>query len=327
MEPNDKFVTLEMACRSLKQQDVRLLKEIAFGLSSVAIPESEFNPDTIRYADSASQYSSPPITYRDVSSYFQLATGNYVPVLFETPERTVESCRVLVNRGWLERRSTHAREVLGLTALVSEATANQAVAKAQRANGNFLSSDQPPPLTSDALENLRLMLGQQNSQRKAQDAAGRETLARQAAEERAIRAEMLLLARDAELKVSREQYLELLDQKNILQHRLDDVSADAAYLEQQLESSFGLLEFVNPLNPESPPVGRQALECWTELTHSGSRSIMADSRRGTGEHIRKWLKAQDGCEPSDFKMKVFRLLLTPESRKQGGAVPSSKRKG
>lgn len=327
MEPRNKFVTLEMACRSLKLQDVRLLEEIALQLSSVVIPESEFNTDTIRYAASANQHDSRPITYRDISSYFRAATGKYVPVLFETPECTVESCRVLVNQEWLQRRIGHARESLGLTALVSEATANQVVATAQRVNSSSLNSEQPPPLTSDALENLRLMLGQQNSQRKAQEAAGREAIARQAAEERAIRAETLLQARDAELKVSREQYLELINQKNDLQRRLDEVSADAVYIEQQLESSYGLLEFINPLNPESPPVGRQLIKCWIELTDGGRRSIMANSRIGTGEHIRRWLRTEDGCEPPYTKFKIFRTLLTPESRKKGGAVSSSQTKG
>ena len=138
MESNYKFVTLEMACRALKQQDVRLLKEVALELSSVVSPEAEFNPDTIRFADSESQYSSPPITYGRIASYFQVATGKYVPVLFETAEYTVESSRVLVNKEWLERRIAHARDVLGLTALVSEPTANQVVAKAQIANSSAL---------------------------------------------------------------------------------------------------------------------------------------------------------------------------------------------
>ncbi len=327
MESENKFVTLEMACRSLKQQNVQLLDQISRQLASVLSPDAEFNPATIRFADGKAQNAWPAITYGQVASYFSAATGRYVPVLFETPELTVESCRVLVNKDWVDRQAEAARERLGLVSLVSAPAANQQVSIVRQANGNPAHLDQPAPLSRDGLENLHTLLGHQNSQRKAQDAAGRESIARQAAEERAIRAELLLRARDAELKIQSEQFLELIEQKNSVQRRLDEVSADAAYLEQQLEISAGLLEFMDPCNPESPPVGRQLLTCWIELTQYGTKGIMSDSRRGTGDHIRKWLRAADGAEPGEFKFKAFRSFLTPESRKQGGAVPSSRRKG
>lgn len=327
MESDNKFVTLEMACRSLKQQDVRLLDQISRQLASVLSPDAEFNPETIRFADGKGRHTWPAITYGQVASYFSAATGKYVPVLFETPELTIESCRVLVNRGWIDRQAESARERLGLALLISAPAANQQVSIARQVNGSSAHHDQPAPLTSDGLENLHSLLGHQNSQRKAQEAAGRESIARQKAEERALRAEMLLRARDAELKVLSEQFLELIEQKNSIQRRLDEASADAAYLEQQLEVSAGLLEFMDPRNPESPPVGRQLLTCWIELTQSGTRGIMSGSRRGTGDHIKKWLRAADGAEPGEMKFKAFRSFLTPASRKQGGAVPSSERKG
>lgn len=320
MESNYKFVTLEMACRALKQQDVRLLKEVALELSSVVSPEAEFNPDTIRFADSESQYSSPPITYGRIASYFQVATGKYVPVLFETAEYTVESSRVLVNKEWLERRIAHARDVLGLTALVSEPTANQVVAKAQIANSSALNFDQPLPLTSDALENLRLMLGQQNSQRKAQDAAGRETLARQAAEERANRAEALLLVRDRQIESLIEEIESLTRDLNAERRLRVESQGDATRIEEQLELAMAFAECLRIDNPLSPPEMRLAFQCWNELTHGGTFNPAGPGGRGIHGLAEQWAKA-NGHQLNKDAMERFKATLS--WRKRGaGAIRS-----
>lgn len=320
------FINLDRVCATLKDRDARLLTEIASQLSGVLVPGSEFNPETVRYLDYKPGAPSAPITYEQIAGYFQAAAGRNVPVLFVTPHRVAESQRVLVNRAWIEKRIQLASANLKQLDIIEAPPVNQELQLVRSGTGSAAAwSDQPPPMSTAGLEQLHAALIHQNDQRKASEAASKETLARRAAEERAIRAETLLAASTAEKSVLSEQLTEEIKEKSELRRSLAEAHAQLEIMEHQLELTIALAEFTNSDNPLSPRLGRLLIECWKNITSSGTINIVADSSKGLEHHIRAFLDNEIGDYP-ELWVKQFRSLLTIDSRKGGGALSVASKK-
>ncbi len=321
------FLNLDRVCATLKDRDVRLLTEIASQLAGVLVPSSEFNPETIRYIDYSADTPSTPITYEQIAGYFQAATGRNVPVLFVTPHRVTESQRVLVNRAWIEKRIQLANSNLKQLEIIAAPSVNQELQLVRSGtNGAGTWSDQPPPMSPAGLEQLHAALAHQNDQRKASEAASKETIARRAAEERAIRAETLLTASTAEVSILNEQLGEAIREKSELRRTLAELRTQSEVMEQQLELTMALAEFTNSENPLSPSLGRLLIECWVSITSGGTVDIVADSSKGLEHHIRSYLDRTIGSNYPAVWVKQFRALLTIESRKGGGALSVTSKK-
>ncbi|MCY1271100.1 hypothetical protein D9M68_361360 [compost metagenome] len=319
MRSHDKLMTLEMACTALKQKDVRLLAAVADQLSSILIPESEFNPVTVRYADQDPLNPEYPITYGDLAQYLNAATGRYVPVLFETPDRTVESCRVLVNRDWFDRQATAAKEKLGLAITAQSPAANQIASVAQSANairGHW--AEQPAPMSSDGIQNLHLMLAHQNDQRKAQLAASKDVEARIRAEERLHLLEAQLSEATAKVRA-----LEVENRALDLEVRTSDRRRQDAEIERDGYRE-RLAVFAACLDPHSsvyPSELAIAFKCWCDLTNNGSHDPTSSSKRGVHKLVNTW--ADQHC-PDLLPDQLKRIRAVLSWRKRGSGAIGSK---
>lgn len=311
-----------MACTAIKHRDVRILAEMAKQLSSVLIPESEFNPETLRYADQDPLNPEDRITYGQLAGYLSAATGRYVPVLFETPSRTDESSRVLVNKDWFERQASVAQESLGLITTLQSPAANQIASVAQSVNAlpgrPGLWAEQPAPMSSDGLQNLHLRLAQQNDQRKAQQAASRDTEARLKAEERA----RLLEAQLSEL-TGKVRVLEEENRSNDLELRISERRRQEAEIERD---SFRekLAIFAACFNPHGDlfPIELEvAFKCWCDITNNGSHNPSARGGRGVHRVVENW--AQEN-QPELLPDQLKRLKATVSWRKKGAGAIRSK---
>lgn len=310
---NQEFTTLEAVCAHLKRQDPQILSALARQLNSILDPDSLFNPENIRFAGDDPLNPQNPISYAQLSHYLELASGERVPALFEICDVVVPSDRILINRSWLQRQLQAARGSFGVMRLLQSEAANTRIGVSVAANAvptNLI--QQPRPMTSDQLSNLHLLLAHQNDQRKASEAASREAIARKEAELRADSAETLLGVTTAENQYLKNRVAEL-------EKELAESKRESAIANGRLEEFEPLVEFLNPENPLSPPEGRNLFQCWAYITKNGTYDY-ASTAKGLSYHLQLWSKEYLGTVMAKTKMKSYRLLLTPSSRKKGGVI-------
>ncbi|MCQ4280464.1 hypothetical protein NA643_15325 [Pseudomonas stutzeri] len=321
MEKHTQYTSLEWACRALKAENPALLSQLAKQMVSIIDPDCVFNPETIRVIDPSRPEADLPITYGDLSSYLDAATGRYVPVLFETSRFTMESQHVRVNVEWLGRQASRARESLGLIELVQAPVVNEVVSLAYRQNASVPEPiEQPPQMTADGLDHLHSLLAFKNDQRRAQEAAGKEAIARQATEAKVLELQALLVSKEAENRILRQQLEEASDVKSDLRRGLADLQQDVEYLNAQIDNVAGLVAFMNPTNPLSPPVGREAVMFWCEATSNGQIDPTKATGRGVGPQTEDWWKKRHGTPPSLNVKQALKTVCTPACRKKGGLV-------
>ena len=125
MSGREQYTSIAWACRSLRDNDPRLLPELARSLRAKLNPLSEFNPDTLFVTHPRPDEQGFYATYEDLAAYVEKATGRYIPALFETTGLAVDAERVLISSDFVRRIVGDIRERLGLTYAVerSEATA------------------------------------------------------------------------------------------------------------------------------------------------------------------------------------------------------------
>lgn len=317
---NQEFTTLEAACVLLKRQDSQILSALARQLNSILDPASLFNQESIRFAGDNPLAPKYPISYAQLSRYFELASGERVPALFEINDTVVSSDRILVNRGWLLRQLQAVKGSLGVMRLLQSGAANKEIGASAIANAEPASwTQQPRPMTSDQLNNLHLLLAHQNNQRRASEEASREAIARKEAELRAFRAETLLDVKSAEIELLREKNAEL-------EGKVSESVRDFALVCKKLEELEFLDEFLNPENPLSPPEARNLFGCWLHITKGGTYDYTSTAK-GMKFHLQTWFRESFGKEMPAAEIKRFRYFLTPSSRKKGGVLPVSGKKG
>lgn len=324
MEKHTQYTSLEWACRALKTENLALLSQLAKQMISIIDPDAVFNPETIRAVDPSKPEASLPITYGDLSRYLEAATGRYVPVLFETPQFTLESQYVRVNVEWFNRQTSRARESLGLIEAIQAPVANDAVSLVYRQNASASEPiDQPPPMANDGLQHLHSLLAFKNDQRKAQEAAGKEAIARREAEEGLAKFRTLYEAKEAEYDRLFSEFTATLSDLNKSNRDLQDALADNAAMTEELAFVGHVAALLDAQNPYSPPVLRELIDCWVELTQGGTCDPVSAKRKGIGRLAAEWLTKRHGEPPKQLTEKLFQNALTPSDRKRGGAVSST----
>lgn len=201
MPISDDYVSLEMACAAIKRSEPALLGELTQSLRSVLDPSAQFNPLTVRVLETGTISESVPITYAELASYFQAATGRYVPVLFETATQTVESHRVLVEKDWLRRKLGLIKQKLNQETLLARTSANHGLSVASSVNSSPAAlTDQPAPIDKAEYQRLLGWLDHQNDQRRAFESVSRLAIALEHERARAATAELLTSVKAVELE-------------------------------------------------------------------------------------------------------------------------------
>jgi len=272
------FASLEIACTALKRRDARILTELANQLSSVP-PDCELNTEYVKYIGSPGCGDIKPITFGQLSEYFMNATGKFVPVFFDA-NQYIESSHILIHRVWLKKRVDVALESLGILTTIQSSAANQAASLAQTANTDVAWSEQPSRMTTNELARLHDRLRHQNDQRKVNQTASRESLARKNAEARILDLEIKLSVREHELIESYRHRDELESELSSVIRKNDKLQLEATEQKEENFSLNYLFEFMNPANPLSPPEGRKILQCWNELTKGGHFDIILLAEKG-----------------------------------------------
>lgn len=294
MTKKSSYVSLETSCSLLKTTNPALLGAIADQLSSIVEPESEFNPETIYVNGSSDPDGRPPITYLDISRYFRKATGKFVPVLFETPFEIVESHTVMVSREWLRDKVEAAKERLGQIqpAQVETVHSSQIL---KMANASFISiyEDQPPALDSDGYRDLQRKLAIQNDQRKAQEAASKDAIARLHAESRLAVVEALLAEARAKEKTLSDENRSFYNELTAKDRKIQDRDLEILSLTERMTTFAACF---NPYSPLHPAGLNEAFECWTELTQSGTYNPSGPGGRGALSLVLDWLKERGDLE-------------------------------
>jgi len=265
-----------------------LIRAIAEQLEAVADPQSEFNPGTIYVQGDPDHYDTSPITYADVSRYLRSATGRYVPVLFETPMRVVESSLVMVNRDWLGSKIQAARARAGA---VESSTAQHVLVSRGLKVGNArvirFPEDQPPAADASAFRDLHRKLEIQADQRKAQEAASRDAIALRTIETKLAVLEALLAEAKAKERLlteeNRSQSNELVAKDRKIQDK-DLIIADLTDRMAIYAACF------NPHSPLHPAALSEAFDCWAELTQMGTYDPSGPGGRGARPLVMEWLR-------------------------------------
>ena len=320
MEKHTQYTSLEWACRALKAENPALLSQLAKQMVSIIDPDAVFNPETLRATDPGRPEANLPITYGELSSYLDAATGRYVPVLFETPRFTIESQHVRVNVEWLGREARRARESLGLIEVVQAPVANDAVSIAYRQNASSPEPiDQPPVMTTDGLDHLRSLLAFKNDQRKAQNAASkdREDLIRAEERIRLLEAQVAELA-GAKRTLETENASIMLESKAMARRKQEvEVSLDDAHERLAVFS-----RCFNPHEALFPPELAMAFDCWRDLTHGGKHNPAGPGGRGVHYLVEGWV-TQHRLTLNNDQFKRLKALVS--WRKKGsGAIRSTK---
>lgn len=288
------YISLESACASLKSSGPAVLLEIARQILAVAIPESEFEAETICVLEGGQPKPDAAITYAEIGSYLMMATGKHVPVLFDALSGSVESNRVFMSRDWIKRRISMAQESLRLSARLSEAAANQnlslVLTAGMNSNAKAQWEDQPLPMSAPGYKKLRRWLAHQNDQRKANESASRLAILLQDAVARAEKAELITDVKNAEINVllnrDRLQIMEIsalqrtvqsLTTKNLLleESAKNSATADKAKkptakskaraAAREIATSRWLLPDFNDYR-----IGQMALDVWAEMSSEES---------------------------------------------------------
>lgn len=324
MAQNTEYVSLEHCCSTLKLSTPAVLGDIADQLRSILEPLSELNPHTVYVGIDHNSHDRPPITYLDLSNYFSKATGKHVPVLFETPFQVVESHYVMVSREWLQSKVVAARERLGL---IKPAQAEK-VYSAQLlklANSNFISTyeEQPAALDTNEYRELHRKLAVQSDQRKAQEAASKDAIARHEAENRLAVLDALLAESRAKVKALTDENRSFYNEITAKDRKIQDKELEIEALNERL-STFAAC--FNPHSALHPAALSEAFDCWDALTRSGTFDPSGPGGRGAKQLVLEWLRARgefDIGTLSNPSAKVKRLAVIIGWRGAGsGAIRS-----
>lgn len=302
-----------------------LIAAIANQLEAVVDPQSEFNPLTIYVLGDSEHHDSAPITYSDVSRYFKQATGRYVPVLFETPLRVVESCFVMLSRDWIGSMIGAARERLGIAqpALVESVHSSQ-VLKVANARFVRIPEDQPAALDSAGFRDIQKRLAIQGDQRKAQEAASKDAIALRLTEKQLAVAEALLAESKAKEKVLSEENRSLYNELVAKDRKIQDRDLTIADLTERMAIFAACF---NPHSPLHPADLSEAFDCWTELTQGGTYDPSGPGGRGALSLVLDWLRqrgATDMGTPKNPSAKAKRLSVIVGWRGAGSGAIRSK---
>lgn len=326
MALQSEYVSLEGFCTALKAQNLSMLSAIADRLESILDPCSVFNASTI-YIQGVDP-SGLEITYQDLADYLRRATGKYVPVFFNAGAQTFESVNVKISRDWIVAKVSEVEGRLSSSLSVESSMGARRAHLSNVVNASFALpyENQPKQMDANGHDHLLRKLAIQNDQRKAQEAASKDAVVRRDAEERALRAEAALAAKEEELRQQTEKNAEYERYRNADMRRIRVLQDELASLEEQLEDLTGLMVFCDPENPLSPPEGRLLVRCWMDITQNGTYDVVSESRVGMKEHARRWLRSVDGKEPTTTRLKIYSLLLTSAARKLGGVLASKPKK-
>jgi hypothetical protein len=325
MTQNTEYVSLEYCCSMLKVSAPAVLGDIAEQLRSILDPLSELNPLTVYAGAGHDPHDRPPITYLDLSNYFLKATGKHVPVLFETPFQVVESHNVMVSREWLQTKVVAARERLGLIKPVQAEKAYSAQLL-KLANSNFISTyeEQPAALDTNAYKELHRKLAVQSDQRKAQEAASKDAIARRDAENRTVVLEALLAESRAKEKALMDENRSLYNEITAKDRKIQDKELEIEALSERL------LTFVSCFNPHSalhPAALSEAFDCWNDLTQFGTFDPSGPGGRGAKSLVLEWLRARGETDIGTLSKpsaKVKRLAVVIGWRGAGSGAIRSK---
>ena len=322
MQQGSQFITLEMAASALKRDRPSLLAEIARQISSVLVPESEFNPATICAMAHGQRDPKVTFTYGAIGDYLQqAATGKHVPVLFHALEKTLESSRVLVNTDWLKRRMAAADESLRLSQRASESAANSISQALKTANVSTLRQldDQPPPMSPEGHKNLLRLLAHKNNDWMARQKASELEIAIQELRKEAENKDALLavvtaerdaanntihlltlentskdrVIQDQRLKIEHLTELKTEPPKETNVHRRNSGIREAKLAAQALATDLWKTEEFKGLT-----VGLMAKEVFFRMIMGEHKNRMPD----TPETVAKWLK--EGEVPSHSRKPV-----------------------
>ena len=313
-------INLDFACRKLRLQDVNLLHAAADYLRATVDLSAPIPHQLVRSQRSIDGRDSI-VTYEHLARYLEQATGKFVPVLFELADTAIESRFITISGQWLTNIVREAKEYAGLATAISAPAVNEAVASAKIVNFATLPQvEQPPPPSPAQLNNLHTLLAHENSQRKAQEAAGREAIARQFAEDQVALLTAKLQASEAERReailqrdVERERGNELERQNHILRDENE-------ILCEELDRVAGLQAFLDVRNPLSPPDGRDIVMFWIEATQNGTVHPVRSKRRGISSLLSDWYVKRYDKAPGTNHLKYMTKACTPMDRKAGGAI-------
>lgn len=281
------YVSLESCCSQLKSTNPALLEALAEQLRSIVDPMAEFHPDTIYVCRTSDPETRHPITYFDVSTYLKKATGKFVPVLFETPFEVVESHTVMVNRDWFSDKVEAAKERIGkIHTAGAETVRNSQILKMANASFRSFFEDQPAPLDSRGHQELQKKLAIQNDQRKAQEAASKDSIARRHAEDRLAVVEALLAEARAKEKVLSDENRSFYNELTAKDRKIQERDLEIASLRERL-TVFAIC--FNPHSPLHPAALNEAFECWTALTRNGTHDPSGPGGRGALSLVLDWL--------------------------------------
>lgn len=324
MKNQTDYVSLESCCSQLKSTNPALLGALAEQLRSIADPMAEFYPDTIYVGGVSDPEIRHPITYSDVSRYFRDATGKFVPVLFETPFEVVESHKVMVNRDWLSGKIEVAKDRVGkvLTAETETVRSSQILKMANASFHSFF-EDQPPPLDSRGHQELQKKLAIQKDQRKAQEAASKDAVARRHAEELLAVANALLIEARAKEKVLSDENRSFYNELTAKDRKIQERDLEIESLRERL-TVFAIC--FNPHSPLHPASLNEAFECWAALTRNGTYDPSGPGGRGALSLVLDWLTERGEVNVGSLKnpsAKAKRLSVVIGWRGTGsGAIRS-----
>lgn len=231
------YISLESACSSLKVRSPAALEAFSAQVLGILDSSSQFNPSTICVVDNGKPNPGIPLTYQDIGEYLlKASSSNHVPVFLHAQSGTVESSRVFVSRSWISRNLAAAAEKLKTSEVVERPASNQAGSVTRMANagaGSAIWVEQPAPMSTDGLRQLRQMLEHQNDRRKVNEKASKVTIQLLEVTARAEKAETIIAARDAEIEVLLNRDRLSVMEVSTLQRQLQTLRLEISDLKQR----------------------------------------------------------------------------------------------
>lgn len=323
MPPQSEYISLESSCLKIKAVNPALLSALADLLESIIDPNSAFKSETIFIHDAGAKSADLEISYQDLSDYFKGATGKYVPVLFEVAGQAFEAAKVKINKEWLAGKIKVAEERLYHSASV--VTASRGMASAQilkMGNASFISTydDQPEQLDSRGNQHLLAKLAANHDQRKAQEAASKDAIARRNAENALTVASALLDESRAKERALIEEIRTLYNEITAKDRKIQNREQQIASLSERLERFASCFDPHHPLHPAEM---LQAFECWQALTRNGTHNPSGPGGRGARILVTEWLRDQGETVDIGAKIKRFEAIVGWRG-KGSGAIRSKK---
>lgn len=250
------------------------------------------------------------LTLWGIAEYFDALGQGRTPSTVATTQGRARAGAVLVARYWIDRLVKEATD----RALIANGLMHSMTASVPTQGNTALAQNSPQFISGSDPTCLAIREQQQRAEGEhtASQQLDTERTARHNAELKAQSLKEALIGRDTQLQ-------QIAEEKEHWRRALIEERRRTTQLQAVLDQYAGIVAFMNPDNPLSPPEGRRLVSAWCDLTENGTLDLVTDTGIGLKVHCQRWLDQHFG-QSLNSVVSRFTWALGWPARKRGGAV-------